>query len=187
MFMSSSRICRVGAVILVALGLHLAVPSDAAEAPVIQMGTKASEVMVMKIAVSDLRRSLDFYTQVVGLKEFTLPGIARPNIEDGSKVGNLYLNYSGSPADPFLSLMRMKDVTPTAESAKVAWICFKVADARAVLNRAEAAGAPIIMDATKFLGVVAGLIRDPDGYTVELTQAETAKAAGAMAPDGQPE
>jgi hypothetical protein len=50
------------------------------EEPQLRIGTRPFEVFVAKITVSNLRRSLDFYTRMIGLKEFQMPGIPRPNV-----------------------------------------------------------------------------------------------------------
>lgn len=155
----------------------LARADDAAQ---IRLGTRASEVMVTKLVVSDLHRSLDFYTQVIGLKEFTLPGIARPAIDDPKAGGSLYLNFSGSPSDPFLALVKRADVVPTAESVKVAMVCFKVPSTREVVKRAREAQVSVVLEPREFMGVVVAIIRDPDGYEIELNEAETMTTPAAL-------
>lgn len=154
--------------------------APAEEAGQIRMGTKPSEVMVTKLVVSDLHRSLDFYTNIVGLKEFSLPGITRPMIDDPKASGSLYLNFSGSPADPFLALVKRSDVVPTVESVKVAMVCFKVVDARAAVDRARVAHAKVVLEPREFMGAVVAIVHDPDGYELEFTQAPMAATSASL-------
>lgn len=128
--------------------------------------------MLTKITVSDLRKSYEFYTQVVGLRPASspaFPSFANPNLDEPDpEFVEVPLNFSGSMADPMLLLIKQRGKTPTPEAARLTWIAFKVSDKREIVSRATTAGhAPFRGD-----GVDPGptFIADPDGYTVELFQ-----------------
>lgn len=146
--------------------------SAAETQPDILIGTKPSEFMTAKITVSNLRKSYDFYTSVVGLKMIETPGLPRPQI-DNPDVGfaEACLNFSGSLADPYLCLVKRKGVIPDRDQAKLFWVSFKTPDARASLERARAAGSELQGGIGQFRGVVIGLARDPDGYTIQFIEA----------------
>jgi len=142
--------------------------------PIIRMGTQPRELMAAKVTVADLRSSLDFYTNVVGLKQIDWPGLPKPNVDDtDSPLIEVCLNFSGSSADPFVCLLRQKGVTLGRKQAKLVWVSFKTLDARAVLNRARAAGLTVEQDLQRFQGLAVALILDPDGYTVQLIDADS--------------
>lgn len=137
-----------------------------------RMGTKPMEVLMTKITVTDLQKSYDFYTQVMGLKpvsspDMPMPGMPRPGDPEKDFV-EVPLNYSGSIADPLFLLMKRRGRVPTAEQAGLVTIGFKVPNTAAVMERAKQAG---FMPARSFTtdGRV-GFLKDPDGYSVEILQ-----------------
>jgi hypothetical protein len=118
-----------------------------------------------------LRKSLDFYTKTVGLRELEWPGLPKPKIDDkDAPVVEVCLNFSGSLAEPYFCLLRRKGVIPDREQAKVTWVSFKTPNTRVALSRVRAAGYEVDAD-EQTMGLVLGLVRDPDGYTVQLIQA----------------
>jgi len=141
--------------------------------PVVRMGTKQEEFLMTKIAVSDLVRSYEFYTQVIGLKLVTSPDIPTakaPTPNDPEKdFIEIPLNYSGSMADPLFVLFKRRGQKPSLESTGVVMLGFKVPDTIASVQRAVQAGykAPRGLPAAGLPGFVA----DPDGYTIEFISA----------------
>jgi lactoylglutathione lyase len=142
----------------------------AKEAPPMQFGSHPQEVLLAKITVSDLDKSIDFYTRVVGLKEVDLAGVAPPR-DPAAAFEEVGLNYSGTRKDAQLVLVRRKGTTPRPESAELTWVAFKVPDVAAVIQRIRAEGLEIRSDAAAYGGITFGIARDPDGYVVELIQA----------------
>lgn len=142
-----------------------------AEDSQLRIGSSPSEVYMAKITVADLRKSLDFYTHVVGLKEVQIPGLPKPNIDDpNAEYAEVFLNFSGSSGDAFIALFKKKGVTPNSESARLTSLGIKTTDARAAVDRAKAAGAIVQSDTAEFRGLTMGLIRDPDGYLIQFLQ-----------------
>jgi predicted enzyme related to lactoylglutathione lyase len=133
-----------------------------------------SEVLFSKIVVSNLRESFDFYTKVIGLREVELPGPPHPRIDDPSPkdpVVEVCLNFTASLADPYVCLIRSKDLVPAREYTKLTCIGIKTSDARSTVKRVKAAGYSVTMEVTQFMGLLAGVVSDPDGYSVELIEA----------------
>ena len=144
------------------------------------LGTRPAEVLMSKITVSDLEKSYDFYTRIIGLK----PAISqyqlqhhmrpeRPTNDPDRHFVEVGLNFSGSFADAFFDIVQQPGEMPTRAAAKSVVIGFKVPDPRAIIERARQAGYEIVRDAPQVNpGEMAiGFIRDPDGYTIELIQA----------------
>jgi catechol 2,3-dioxygenase-like lactoylglutathione lyase family enzyme len=143
--------------------------------PVVRMGTKPQEFLMTKVTVTDLVKSYEFYTQIMGLKLVTSPDVATakaPTPNDPEKdFVELPLNYSGSMADPLFLLVKLRGKKPPPEFTNMITLGFKVPDSRATIERAIQAGykAP--------RGVPgegqAGFIEDPDGYKVEVVQVQS--------------
>jgi len=154
-----------------------AAPAAAAARPEVRMGTKPEEFLMAKVAVSDLVKSYEFYTQVIGLKLVSSPDIATakaPTPNDPEKeFVEIPLNYSGSMADALFLIMKRRGQKPSSEWTNMITLGFKVPDSRAVVERAVKAGykAP--------RGVPgegqAGFVTDPDGYNVELVSTPSFK------------
>ena len=145
--------------------------------PDIHLGTQSSELITAKITVTDLRKSYEFYTKVVGLKDLEpLPGIPIPSI-DGSedRFVEICLNFSGSRADPFICLLKQRGAKLDREQAKLVCVSFMTPNTRAAVDRAKAAGFKQEGEVVQFRGTVVGWVVDPDGYTVQFLQASRFK------------
>ena len=151
-----------------------------------KMGTRDSQLLLSKITVSDLARSYEFYTKVIGLKHAVgRPGTPPPDLKSTADFVEIPLNFTGTLADPFFVIQTRKGVLPTKEGAALTVIGFKVPDARAAVQRVKDAGYPPRQEprATPPGANVYAMVQDPDGYTVELVQAPSfpSAAAGAVA------
>ena len=138
------------------------------------MGSKDSEFLLAKITVSDLDRSLDFYTRLVGLSR--AGGGPPREIDKSARFTEIPLNFSGSLADPFLVIIKEQGLTPTRETAKLTWVGLKVPDVRAAVDRLRAAGYQVRSEPSDHRpGNAFGMVYDPDGYVVEFIQAPVAR------------
>jgi catechol 2,3-dioxygenase-like lactoylglutathione lyase family enzyme len=166
----------------------LAAPALAGDAPApprapirTALGTSDHEVLLAKFTVSDLEKSYAFYTQVIGLRRALTPmqGTPPPPRNDPERAFiEIGLNFSGSYGDAFFDLVQQKGVRPSPEFARSAVIGFKVPDAPAVVRRARAAGYEVVREAP-VVGpgeMSIGMVRDPDGYLVELIQSASMPA-----------
>lgn len=114
------------------------------------------------LRVSDLDRSLKFYTEALGLKI----GARVPAKGDAAEY---LLGMTGDIRADNLIVIRKGEVKPGA--TEFGSISIVVPNGRAMAERAVAAGyqtARPIVDGTNF-------IKDPDGYTIELYQRPTPK------------
>src|SRR5690349_1290892 len=133
------RIDRFVVVCLVWLLPVVAAAADSSQS-VIKVGRQPSEVLFSKITVADMRRSYDFYTKVVGLREIKLPALPKPVLDDPNVAfTEICLNFSGSARDPYVVLMKQRGVRPAPDQAKLFWVGVKAADTRAVVTRVKAA------------------------------------------------
>ena len=148
------------------------------------LGSSSSDVLFSKITVSDVQKSYMFYTGVIRLK----PAItalqkeapAPPGPDPKSWPAEIALNFSGSFADPFFDILPPRNGRPTREMTDMVVIGLKVPDAPAVIRRVKEAGYEVIREAPA-VGpgeMSIGMVRDPDGYRLEILQAATYPAKG---------
>jgi catechol 2,3-dioxygenase-like lactoylglutathione lyase family enzyme len=149
------------------------------------LGTSSAQVLLAKFTVSDLPKSYEFYTKIVGLK-WALPAgqqqPAAPVPANDSQPAfiEIPLNFSGSLADPFFVLVQRRGEKPTPGAARMSWVGFKVPDAPAIVRRIKDAGYEVVREPlTVEPGQMSiGIVRDPDGYTVEFLQAPSYPGTG---------
>jgi len=114
------------------------------------------------IEVADLDRSVAFYTDVLGLTvSFTIDNDALHEV-----------GVSDGQGGPSVLLMRHKSAPVPAAGAKDQKIVFITTDVAALHATAVAAGAPSDREPTPYPGtdITIGMVRDPDGYLVEIIQ-----------------
>ncbi|MFJ6095684.1 VOC family protein [Williamsia muralis] len=113
------------------------------------------------IRVSDLTRSVEFYTRGCGFvveRKFTTPSFTAVIIRGGSAGLELILPADGTvPGPSDHGTMLRKFVLNTDDPA-------------AVMSRACALGGTVITEAKEYTeyGMTIGLIADPDGYKLEF-------------------
>ena len=130
--------------------------------PTLADDVKPIRVSGLGIRVSDLERSKQFYTEVLGLKV----GARVP--AQGEPVEYL-LGLTGKVREDTLIVIRKGEVKPGA--TEFGTITLVVPNGRKMAERVVAAGyktARPIVDGTNF-------VRDPDGYMIELYQRPAAR------------
>ena len=117
------------------------------------------------IGVSDLNRSFDFYTNVVGMTlryELPVPGYVNEKV--------LYFKDSkGSD----VVLMSYIDGKPRNYANNPVKLVFYVPSASALIEKIRARGLPILSEPAPqaaFNNTVIGFARDPDGYILEIIE-----------------
>ncbi|MDG6109896.1 VOC family protein [Dactylosporangium aurantiacum] len=125
------------------------------------------------LRVTDLERSLAFYTAVGYAKVGTVPD---------TPFGSLTMLRL--PDDPFVSLELVHDpARPVTDTGAVNHLVIQVDDLRAAI--AELAGKGITAEppAEPGPGMYTSCLTDPDGYRIELVQWPPGHAAGMSAAD----
>ena len=118
----------------------------------------------MGIGVSDLVRSVDFYTRVIGMVE--LFPLHLPDMDE------VILGFPGHSAA--LVLMHWTDGSDRDYAGNPVKVVLNVPDAAALADAIRAEGLPIDREAEALpsLGnAVIAMAQDPDGYVIELLQA----------------
>jgi lactoylglutathione lyase len=127
------------------------------------MPQAAENLGAVGIGVSDLARSEDFYTRVLGMK--VQQRIDLPHIKE------IVVSHEGRTA---VVLMHWLDGSARNYNGSAVKLVFFVPDAKALMQKIRETGRPIQREAEvmpEFNNMIIGLAEDPDGYVIELLQA----------------
>ena len=140
------------------------------------MARAAENLGAVGIGVSDIVRSEDFYTRVLGMS--VQQRIDLPHLKE------VVVGYEGRTS---VVLMHWLDGSERSYKANAVKLVFFVPDPKALIARIRADGLPIQRDAEampEFHNMVIGLAEDPDGYVVELLELPRPAEASAGATSG---
>jgi len=127
------------------------------------MARSPENLAAVGIGVSDMARSEDFYTRVLGMQ--VQQRIDLPHMKE------VIVGYEGRTS---VVLMHWVDGSSPNYRNNPVKLVFFVPDAKALMERVRAEGLPISREpelVPEFNNMVIGLAEDPDGYVVEFLQA----------------
>ncbi len=118
------------------------------------------------LRVGDLQRSIDFYTNVLGMK------LLRTRDNPEYKYTLAYLGYGSNPEHAELELTYNYGVDKYELGTAYGHLAISVEDAYKTCGNIKARGGTVTREAGPVKGgtTVIAFIRDPDGYLVELIQ-----------------
>jgi lactoylglutathione lyase len=118
------------------------------------------------LRVGNLQRSIDFYTQVLGME------LLRTSENTDQKYTLAFLGYGSNPEHAELELTYNWGVTHYELGTAYGHIALGVPDAAAACEKIRAAGGTITREAGPVKGgkTVIAFVADPDGYKIELIQ-----------------
>jgi lactoylglutathione lyase len=118
------------------------------------------------LRVGDLQRSIDFYTQVLGMK--LLRSTERPE----QKYSLAFVGYGSNPDHAEIELTYNHGVTSYELGTAYGHIALGVADVYGACDKIRAAGGNITRAPGPVQGgsTVIAFVTDPDGYKIELIQ-----------------
>jgi lactoylglutathione lyase len=113
--------------------------------------------------VSDLDRSIEFYTKIIGLKF-----ISRREV----KQNNAEIAFLEDERGAAIELTHWRDKKDLVEGDNFDHIAFAVKDVRATVGELEASGVTIAMEPFSLSGSSSSIafIKDPDGNWLELIE-----------------
>ena len=165
------RTILAGAALSLALAVnaHAATKDGAMSGPIAQMALPDKSVTAMLFVsrdVSDLDRSIKFYTEVFGLKE-----VGRFDYADGS-THEVFLGYDQSPSSVKIVLQNKKlpDGATLPPTDGINRVAFQVTDIKAVRERAVRYGGKTNGAINTVTNVLMAGISDPDGHRFTLIQ-----------------
>lgn len=127
------------------------------------------------LRVGKLQRSIDFYTQVLGMK------LLRTSENPEYKYTLAFVGYGTNPEHAEIELTYNWGVETYEAGSAFGHIALGVPDAYAACEKIKAAGGNVTREAGPVKGgsTVIAFVTDPDGYKIELIQrAEYAEGAG---------
>ena len=128
------------------------------------------------LRVGNLQRSIDFYTQVLGMQ------LLRQSENPAFKYSLAFVGYEGNPAQAEIELTYNWGLESYEMGTAYGHIALGVPDAYAACEKIKAAGGHITREAGPVKGgsTVIAFVTDPDGYKIELIQ--RAEAGGGAGP-----
>ena len=127
------------------------------------------------LRVGNLQRSIDFYTNVLGMK------LLRTSENTAYKYSLAFVGYGNNPDHAELELTYNHGVDSYDLGTAYGHIALGVPDAYAACEKIKASGGNVTREAGAVKGgtTVIAFVTDPDGYKIELIQrAESAAGAG---------
>jgi len=118
------------------------------------------------LRVGNLQRSIDFYTQVLGMT------LLRTSENPEYKYTLAFVGYGSNPEHAELELTYNWGVEQYEMGSAYGHIALGVPDAQAACDKIRAAGGKITREAGPVNGgsTVIAFVTDPDGYKVELIE-----------------
>ncbi len=118
------------------------------------------------LRVGDLQRSIDFYTQVLGMK------LLRQRDNEAYQYSLAFLGYESNPEQAELELTYNWGQTEYDMGTAYGHIAIGVPDCYAACDKIKAAGGTVTREAGPVKGgsTVIAFVSDPDGYKIELIQ-----------------
>ena len=118
------------------------------------------------LRVGDLQRSIDFYTQVMGMK------LLRTTDRPEQKYAMAFVGYASNPEQAELELTYNYGVDQYELGTAYGHVALGVTDIYAACEKIRAGGGNITREPGPVMGgnTVIAFVTDPDGYKIELIQ-----------------
>ena len=129
-------------------------------------------IMHTMIRVGDLERSIDFYTNVLGMK------LLRRADYPAGRFTNVFVGYDDESRSAVLELTHNWDTKSYDLGTGYGHVAIQVDDARAACDAARARGGKVTRKAgpMKHGTTVIAFVEDPDGYKIEFIERGPAPA-----------
>ena len=124
------------------------------------------QILHTMIRVGDMQRSIDFYTQLMGMQ------LLRTTDRPEQKYALAFVGYGDESTGAVLELTYNYGVDRYDLGAGFGHVAIGVPDVAATCERIRAAGGKITREAGPVKGgtTVIAFVEDPDGYKIELIQ-----------------
>ncbi len=128
------------------------------------------------LRVGNLQRSIDFYTQVLGMK------LLRTSDNPEYKYTLAFVGYGSNPDHAELELTYNYGVDQYDLGTAYGHIALAVPDAKAACDKIRASGGNVTREAGAVKGgsTVIAFVTDPDGYKVELIERDSSAAGSGL-------
>jgi lactoylglutathione lyase len=132
-----------------------------------QAHNRGMRILHTMLRVTDLQRSIDFYTRVMGMQ------LLRTSENPEYRYSLAFLGFEGgNPGQAEIELTHNWDTASYDMGTAFGHIALAVADARAACDGIRAAGGQVTREAGPVKGgsTVIAFVTDPDGYKIELIE-----------------
>ena len=131
----------------------------------VQLGNMMRLLHTM-LRVGHLQRSIDFYTQVLGMQ------LLRRSENTEYKYSLAFVGYEGNPAQAEIELTHNHGIDSYEIGTAYGHIALGVTDVYAAIDKIKAAGGNVTREAGPVKGgsTIIAFVADPDGYKIELIQ-----------------
>ena len=128
------------------------------------------------LRVGNLQRSIDFYTQVLGMQ------LLRTSENPEYKYSLAFVGYEGNPAQAEIELTYNWGTDKYEMGTAYGHIALGVPDAYAACEKIRAAGGNVTREPGPVKGgsTVIAFVTDPDGYKIELIQRANESAGAGL-------
>ena len=128
------------------------------------------------LRVGNLQRSIDFYTQVLGMK------LLRTSENTQYQYSLAFVGFEGNPAQAEIELTYNHGVESYDLGNAYGHIALGVPDAFAACEKIKASGGNVTREAGPVKGgaTVIAFVTDPDGYKIELIQRVEGAVGGGL-------
>ncbi len=118
------------------------------------------------LRVGDLQRSIDFYTQILGMK------LLRQNENSEYRYTLVFLGYGDESENTVLELTYNWDTTEYDMGTAFGHLAIGVDDIHKTCNDIKSKNGDVYREPGPVLGgnTIIAFVRDPDGYAIELIQ-----------------
>ncbi|PHM60402.1 lactoylglutathione lyase [Xenorhabdus ishibashii] len=125
------------------------------------------------IRVGNMQRSIDFYTQVMGMR------LLRTSENSEYKYSLAFVGYTDESQGAVIELTYNWDVENYEMGTAFGHIALGVDDVAATCERIKLAGGKVVREAGPVKGgtTVIAFVEDPDGYKIELIENSSASNA----------
>lgn len=125
------------------------------------------------IRVGDLQRSIDFYTQIMGMR------VLRTSENPEYEYSLVFLGYGDEHTSSVIELTYNWGTDKYDHGSAFGHIAIGVDDVAKMCNDIKQAGGKVIRDASPVKGgtTIIAFVEDPDGYKLELIQNDQAHQA----------
>lgn len=122
------------------------------------------------VRVGDLQRSIDFYTQVLGMR------LLRKTDYPGGRFTNAFVGYDEESKAAVLELTHNWDTKSYDPGSGYGHVAIEVDDAYRACDEVRTRGGRVTREAgpMKHGTTVIAFVEDPDGYKIELIQRKAA-------------
>lgn len=128
------------------------------------------------LRVGDLQRSIDFYTQVLGMK------LLRTSENTAYKYSLAFVGYGNNPDHAEIELTYNHGTSSYDMGTAFGHIALGVPDAYAACEKIKASGGNVTREAGPVKGgtTVIAFVTDPDGYKIELIERKEGVGGGGL-------